>query len=288
MRSSRRDFPLEPETLSHMFIDSHCHVDFHSYDADRSDVLSRARAAGVGAMLEICGGDLERDSLTVGMRLVDERPEIYGAVGVHPHDAKRFDAALEERLRRLITHPKVLAWGEIGLDYYYDNSPRDVQRRAFIRQLELAREYDAPVILHIRDADADMTAILREYWSDRGARAGIFHCFSGSHALMEFGVELGFLISFSGSVTFKKSHDLRAVAAATPLDRLLIETDCPFLSPEPYRGKRNEPARVVEVARRLAEVRNLPVEEIGRVTTENFRRLFPAVAAAPPIAYDAE
>jgi TatD DNase family protein len=256
-----------------MFVDSHCHVDFHSFADERPAVLARAREAGVEMFLEICGGDLERDSLTVGMELVEKNEDVFGAVGVHPHDAKAYDGALEERILGLADHPKIVAWGEIGLDYYYDNSPRDVQQRVFIRQMELARERNLPIILHIRDADDDMVALLREHWTGV-ERPGIFHCFSGSRSLMEAGVELGFHISFSGNVTFKKAQDLRDIAKDVPLDRLLIETDCPFLTPEPYRGKRNEPARVVEVARCLSGLRDLSMEEIGRITTANFKRLF--------------
>jgi hydrolase, TatD family len=263
-----------------MFVDSHCHVDFHSYDDDREEVLNRARAAGVGMMLEICGGDIARGSLDIGMRIVDREPDIYGAVGVHPHDAAAYDPSLEAKLLDLMTHPKVIAWGEIGLDYYYDRSPRDVQRRVFARQMTLARERQLPIILHIRDADEDMIAMLRDYWTEV-ERPGIFHCFSGSWKLMEAGVELGFHISFSGNVTFRKNHELREIARAVPRERLLIETDCPFLSPEPYRGKRNEPVRVIEVARQLAQLHEMDVADLGRLTTMNFCRLFRLEAAAP-------
>ncbi|MCS7080976.1 MAG: TatD family hydrolase [Chloracidobacterium sp.] len=264
-----------------MFVDSHCHIDFYSYDDDRAEVLSRARAAGVELMLEICGGDIGRGSLDIGMRIVKSEPDVYGAVGIHPHDAAAYDPPLEAKLLDLMAHPKVVAWGEIGLDYYYDRSPRDVQRRVFARQMTLARERDLPIILHIRDADEDMAAMLRDHWVGV-ERPGIFHCFSGSWKLMETGVELGFHISFSGNLTFKKNHELRDIARAVPLDRLLIETDCPFLSPEPYRGKRNEPARVLEVARCLAQLHEMDIADIGRLTTANFRRLFRLESAVAP------
>ncbi len=257
-----------------MFVDSHCHVDDERYDEDREATLARAREAGLAAMLEICGGNLTGGRLSRAMDLLDDEPDIYGAVGVHPHDAKIYDDDLEAQLRDLARHPKMLAWGEIGLDYYYDNSPRETQRAVFVRQMEVARELDLPIILHIRDADDDMIDLLREHWSDRRDRAGIFHCFSGSEKLARVGLELGFLISFSGNITFKKTQELRDIAAKLPLDRVLIETDCPYLAPEPYRGRRNEPARVVEVARKLADLHGVTVEEIGRITTANFFRFF--------------
>ncbi len=266
-----------------MFVDSHCHVDFPSYADDRAEMLNRARAAGVELMLEICGGDIARGSLDIGLAIVESEPDVYGAVGIHPHDAADYSPSLEAKLLNLMARPKVIAWGEIGLDYYYDRSPRDVQRRVFARQMTLARERNLPIILHIRDADEDMAAMLRDYWVGV-ERPGIFHCFSGSWKLMETGVELGFYISFAGNVTFKKNHALRDIARAVPLDRLLIETDCPFLSPEPYRGKRNEPMRVVEVARQLAQLREMDIADLGRLTTGNFRRLFRLETVAPVVA----
>ncbi|MFQ3582104.1 MAG: TatD family hydrolase, partial [Chloracidobacterium sp.] len=172
---------------------------------------------------------------------------------------------------------------EIGLDYYYDRSPRPVQRQVFTRQMTLARERNLPIILHIRDADDDMVAMLRDYWVGV-ERPGIFHCFSGSWKLMEAGVALGFHISFSGNVTFKKNHELRAIARAVPRDRLLIETDCPFLSPEPFRGKRNEPVRVIEVARQLAQLHEMDLADLGRLTTANFYRLFRFETPVSPVA----
>ncbi|MBX7222952.1 MAG: TatD family hydrolase [Blastocatellia bacterium] len=256
-----------------MFIDSHAHVDDIRYAEDRAEVLARARETGVEMILEICNGDIETGSLERGLELVAANPDMVAALGVHPHDAKLYSPELEARLRRLADNPKVVAWGEIGLDFYYDNSPREVQRSAFIRQMEVADELGLPIIIHTRDADEETITLLTTHWGRR-ERAGIFHCFSGGPALAEAALDLGFLISFSGNVTFKKAQELRDIAAWVPLDRMLIETDCPYLTPEPFRGKRNEPARVREVAAKLGELRGLSVEEIGHFTTGNFRRFF--------------
>jgi TatD DNase family protein len=183
------------------------------------------------------------------------------------------DDALCAKLQDLSQHPKVIAWGEIGLDYHYDNSPREVQREAFRKQLRMARERGLPISIHTREAEADTLAILDGEWRDSGL-GGVIHCFTGTRAFAEAAVELGFLISFSGVVTFKKAEDLRETARRLPMDRVTIETDAPFLAPVPYRGRRNEPAYVVETARALAELRGTTVEEIGRATSENFARLF--------------
>jgi TatD DNase family protein len=257
-----------------MFIDSHCHIDGPEYDADREEVIARARNAGVTTMLNVGTGDPHSDALDRAVDLAGKHDGIYAAVGVHPHDAKLFDEAAERRLLDLVRQStRVIAWGEIGLDYHYDHSPRDVQREVFRRQLCLARERNLPVVIHSREADDDMITILREeltgYW-----RGGVLHCFGGSLALAQHAIELGFFISFAGNLTFKKADDLRDVARQLPLDRLLIETDCPYLTPVPFRGRRNEPARVIETARCLAEIRGKEVEEIGRVTSENFVKLF--------------
>src|SRR6185295_1969806 len=177
------------------------------------------------------------------------------------------------RLTDLSAHPKVIAWGEIGLDYHYDNSPRDVQRRAFIKQLQIARDRRLPAVIHTREAEADTLAILSDEW--RGSDLpGVIHCFTGTRDFAEEVIKLGFLISFSGVVTFKKAEDLRLTARLLPIEKILIETDSPFLAPVPFRGRRNEPAYVVETARAIGELRGLPAEEIGRITTENFKRLF--------------
>jgi TatD DNase family protein len=257
-----------------VFIDSHCHIDGPEYDADREEVIARARDAAVDTMLNVGTGDPHSGAFERAVALAEKHEEVYAAVGVHPHDAKLFDDAAERLLLSLVEQSKrVIAWGEIGLDYHYDHSPRETQREVFRRQLRLARGKNLPVVIHSRDADEDTIAILREELSGYD-RAGVLHCFGGSLAMAQAAVELGFFISFAGNLTFKKADNLREVAAQLPLDRLLIETDCPYLTPVPFRGQRNEPARVVETARCLAEILGKEVEEIGGVTSENFVRLF--------------
>lgn len=259
-----------------MFIDSHSHLDVPNYDADRDEVIARARAAGVELMLEIAGSDIGKGSLAPGLKLAEEHEFIYAAVGLHPHEASLYDAQLEQTLLECSRHPKVIGWGEIGLDYYYDNSPREVQKQVFCRQLELAIERRLPVIIHTRDAEDDTISLLREHWAQVGGSeiGGIIHCFTGTQALADAALQMGFHISFSGVVTFKTAEELRNVARSVPMDRLLIETDCPFLAPIPYRGKRNEPAFVVETAKKLAELKQSSVEKIADTTSSNFRRLF--------------
>lgn len=257
-----------------MFIDSHAHIDGPEFDADREEVIQRARDSGVSAILNVGTGDPHSGSLERAVELAEKHKEIYTAIGTHPHDARLFDDKAEQRIRSLLKQSsRVIAWGEIGLDFHYDNSPRDVQRQVFRQQLDLARDARLPVIIHSREAEDETIEILKSHLAGSNL-AGIMHCFSGSLRLAQQALELGFLISFSGIVTFKKADELRAVAAQVPLDKLLIETDCPFLSPVPFRGKRNEPAYVVEVARCLASIHGLGVEEIARITTENFTRLF--------------
>lgn len=270
-----------------MFVDSHCHIDGPEYDVDRDEVIARAREAGLTAMLNVGTGDPHSGVFERAVALAEQYPEIYCAIGVHPHDAKLFDEAAQQRLIDLARQSsRVVAWGEIGLDYHYDHSPRDVQREVFRRQLVIARELNLPVVIHSRAADDDTIAILREHGGtgvstvnhaqDARAtpRAGVLHCFGGSLQMAEQAIELGFFISFAGNLTFKKADDLRAVAGTLPLERLLVETDCPYLTPVPFRGKRNEPARVVETAKFLAELKGVSVEEVGRTTSENFARLF--------------
>lgn len=259
-----------------MFTDSHAHLDMHLFDVDRAEMIARARAAGVDTMLEIAGSEIGQGSLPDGLKLADEYPFVYAAVGLHPHEASLYDEALEQELLAATKHHKVIGWGEIGLDYHYDHTPREVQRRVFARQLGMALQVKLPVIIHTREAEDDTIEILKQEWTDRGGAAigGIIHCFTSSQRLADAAVEMGFLISFSGVVTFKKSDDLRAVAKSLPLEKLLIETDCPYLAPVPYRGQRNEPAFVVETAKLLAGLHETSVEEIARVTSHNFRRLF--------------
>jgi len=267
-----------------MLIDSHAHLDMPLYDADRAEVIARAREAGVQIMVEIAGSDIAKGSLDVGLRIAEEYSFIYAAVGVHPHEASLYDEALEQKLLAYSRREKVIGWGEIGLDYHYDHSPRDVQRRVFRRQLKLALDCRLPAIIHTREAEEDTIEILREAWADRGGRevGGILHCFTGTEGLAEAAVELGFLISFSGVLTFKTAEELRAVARSLPLEKMLIETDCPYLAPVPYRGQRNEPAYVRETAAKLAELHGVSVEDVARITSENFRRLFNLRGPLPP------
>ena len=275
-----------------MFVDSHCHIDGAEYDADRDEVISRARDAGVGTMLNVGTGDPHSGAFERAVELAETHTGIYAAVGVHPHDAKLFDDRAEQRLVDLVKQrQRVIAWGEIGLDYHYDHSPREVQRAVFARQLRLARSLNLPVIIHSREANDDTIGILREelaggtsvspvnHAQDADAtteqkKSGVLHCFGGTLEMATSAIALGFFISFAGNLTFKKAEDLREIARQLPLDRLLVETDCPYLTPAPFRGKRNEPARVVETARCLAELHHKELAEIGRVTSENFAKLF--------------
>jgi TatD DNase family protein len=257
-----------------MFIDSHAHIDGPEFNNDRDAVIQRAENAGVRAILNVGTGNPHSGDLERAVALAESHEEIFAAVGVHPHDARHFDANAERRIVNLIDqYRSIVAWGEIGLDFHYDNSPRDAQRDAFRRQLELANERRLPVIIHSREAEEETIGIIRESGIDAKI-GGVMHCFSGSRIFAEAALELGFFISFSGIVTFKKAVELQEVAAKVPMDRLLIETDCPFLAPVPYRGKRNEPAYVVEVARRIAELKKVELAEVEKVTTTNFSRLF--------------
>jgi len=256
------------------FIDSHCHIDGPEYDADRKEVIARARDAGVTTMLNVGTGDPHSGAFERAVDLAEKHTEIYAAVGIHPHDARLFEGDAETRLLRLAEQSKrIIAWGEIGLDYHYDHSPRDVQREVFRKQLQLARGRNLPVIVHSREANDDTIAILRDEFG-RYKRRGVMHCFGGSLEMARAAIDLGFYVSFAGNLTFKKADDLREIAQQLPLDRLMVETDCPYLSPVPFRGKRNEPARVVETARRLAELHGKELPEIGNVTSVNFKKLF--------------
>jgi len=255
-------------------VDSHCHIDGPEYDPDRAEVITRALDAGVTTILNVGTGDPQSGAFERAVELAEKHEQIYAAVGVHPHDAKLYDDAAEKRLLNLAAQTKrIVAWGEIGLDYHYDHSPRDVQREVFRRQLRVARELDLPVIIHSREADDDTIGILREELSGN-SRGGVMHCFGGSLQMAREAIELGFFISFAGNLTFKKADDLRETAQQLSLDRLMVETDCPYLTPVPFRGRRNEPARVIETARCLAQLQGKELEEIGRLTTENFKSLF--------------
>jgi TatD DNase family protein len=249
-------------------VDSHCHLDDNQFDADREETIARARAAGVEAMMAIGTGDGPPD-VEVAVRLAERYPFIHATVGVHPHYAAKAGEETFARLRELAGHPKVLAIGEIGLDYHYDFSPRDVQRTVFERQLALAAEADKPVVIHTREAWEDTLAVLRARWHG----GGIMHCFTGDERQAREALDLGFHLAFGGVLTFPKAEEVRQAARVTPADRLLVETDCPYLAPVPRRGKRNEPAFLVDTVRRLAEVRGVAPEEIAEQTAGNFERL---------------
>jgi TatD DNase family protein len=249
-------------------VDSHCHLDDEQFDADREETIQRARAAGVAAMMAIGTGNGPPD-LEAAVRLADRYPFIHATVGVHPHDAAKATEETFAALRRLADHPKVQALGEIGLDYHYDFSPRDVQRPVFERQLAIAAEAGKPVVIHTREAWEDTLAVLRSRWQG----GGIMHCFTGDEQQARAALDLGFHLAFGGVLTFPKADAVRQAARLTPADRLLVETDCPYLAPVPRRGKRNEPAFLVETVRRLAEVRSVSIEEIAQQTTANFERL---------------
>ena len=253
-------------------IDSHAHIDFPQFADDREAMLQRAREAGVGTLLAIGTGP-GPEKLDAAIPFAEQHDWIYTSVGIHPHEAKEVTPQHLDELARLAQHPKVIAWGEIGLDYFYDHSPRDVQATVFRSQMELAHAAKLPIIIHCRDAWDDCLALIERHWRPTGL-AGILHCFTGTLDHAKRGLELGFLISFAGNSTYPKTQNIRDVAKEVPLDRMLIETDSPFLAPQPYRGKRNEPAYVAEVAKTLATVRNLAPEEIAAATAANFRRLF--------------
>jgi TatD DNase family protein len=256
------------------FIDSHCHIDGEAFDEDRDEVVRRAKEAGVAAMLVVGTGNPHDGEIAKAVRVAEQYENVFASVGVHPHDAKLYDDEAENHLIELVrSSEKIIAWGEIGLDFYYDHSPRDVQKEVFIRQIRKARELGLPVIIHSRDADDETVEILTAEYSAENFRS-IMHCFGGTAKMAEDLMEIGFLISFAGNVTFKKAENLRDAARVVPLDKLLIETDCPFLTPVPFRGKRNEPAFVVHTAEFLADFYGVGIEGIAANTTENFCRFF--------------
>lgn len=259
-----------------MLIDTHTHLHGPEFDVDRDQVMARAQAAGLGACIAI-GTDVASSRLAV--EFAGREGFVSASVGVHPHEAKTIDEAAYDALDQLARAPKVVAYGEIGLDYYYQHSPRDVQRRCFRDQIAIATRHTLPLVIHTRDSWDDTFELL----DAQPHLGGVFHCFTGdlSHALRA--IEHGFFISFSGIVTFAKSHEVQEVARRIDLDRVLIETDCPYLAPVPYRGRRNEPAYVAEVAKKIAELRGVSVEEVARRTTENALRCFPLMALAGPI-----
>lgn len=254
-----------------MLVDSHCHLDFPQFDADREAVLERAGQAGIRALLAV-GVGKGPPELDAGLRMAALRPWIYATVGIHPHEARQADEAAWAGLERLAGDPRVLAIGEMGLDYHYDHSPRPVQQEVFVRQMELARRASKPIVIHCREAWSDCLALLRAHWRPHGL-PGIFHCFSGDLDVAREGLDMRFYISFAGNVTFPKAQALRDVARLLPRDRLLVETDAPYLAPVPHRGRRNEPAFVAAVAAQLAALHGIAPEEMAEHTAHNFFRL---------------
>ena len=261
-----------------MFVDSHAHLEMEQFNSDREQMLARAQETGVQTIVAI-GSGTGPGSLDCGIALAAEYEFIYATIGIHPHEAKLATDADFEELEQLAKRPKVIAWGEIGLDYFYDHSPRDIQKQVFLTQLEMARSAKLPIVIHCRPSDAsddawqDCLRLLRENWATAGLR-GILHCFTGTREHAKSALDMGFMISFAGNITFPKAQQIRDVAKEVPLDGLLIETDSPFLAPIPNRGKRNEPAFVKEVARQLGELRGLSTEEAGLKTARNFYRFF--------------
>lgn len=291
-----------------IFIDSHCHIDGEAFDADRDEIIKRANEAGVMMMLTVGTGNPHDGEIERAVKIAEKYENVFASIGVHPHDAKMYDDKAENLLIELSRHEKVIAWGEIGLDFYYDHSPREVQTEAFRRQIEIARELDLPIIIHSRDADDETVQVLTEECAgkmqnsvgsqnakrkmqsgeeeikqsnskielvgNKDFRGGIMHCFGGSAVMAQDLMKIGFMISFAGNVTFKKAESLREAARIVPLEKLLIETDCPFLAPVPNRGKRNEPSFVVHTAQFLADLYGITLENLANQTTQNFLNLF--------------
>ena len=261
-----------------MFIDSHCHLDDPRFDSDREQVISRAKEAGIAKILCIGTGD-GPGTLDCAAKIAEQHDFIYATVGIHPHEAQLAKDSDFVELEQLARRPKVIALGEIGLDYYYDHSPRDVQKNVFIRQMELARVAKLPIVIHCRPSDhsenawEDCLALIEQHWKPSGL-GGILHCFTSTWTHAKRALDMGFMISFAGNVSFPKAQQIRDSAKEVPLDRMLIETDAPFLAPLPYRGKRNEPAYVKETARHIAELRGLSAEQVGTETTNSFHRFF--------------
>ena len=260
-------------------IDSHCHLDSAEFDADRDEVIQRALDAGVEQMVAIGTGNGPPD-LEAGLRLAEKYPAFLATAGIHPHDAAKAGAADFRRLADLLSHAKAIAMGEIGLDYHYDFSPRETQKSVFTEQMAIAAAARKPIVIHTREAWEDTLALIEQHWVPHGI-CGIMHCFSGGPQEAKRALDLGFYLSFGGIVTFPKALDVQAAAKEAPRDRILVETDAPYLAPVPKRGKRNEPALIVHTARRLAELRGESFEEVSRYTSENFRRIASGLAAHP-------
>lgn len=258
-----------------MLVDSHCHLDFENFEEDLDAVVERAHASGVGLMVTICTALTRLEHV---LTIAERYPRVYCAAGIHPHRVAEQGVPTLERLVEVTRHPKVVGLGETGLDYFYDHSPRDLQQESFRVHIRAARETGVPFIVHTRDAEADTARILLEECGDGGAR-GLLHCFSSGPKLAETALELGMFISIAGMVTFRNAEDLRQTVSRLPADRLLVETDAPFLAPVPKRGKRNEPAFVVHTAETVAKLQNLEQEEFAAASTANFFRLFDKVPA---------
>jgi TatD DNase family protein len=252
-----------------MLTDSHAHLDDPRFDEDRDAVLQRAWDGGIRRILTIGNGN-GPDQMGCGIPIAEAHDWVYTSAGVHPHDAFKVEERHYDLLEKLSAHRRVLAIGETGLDYYYDNSPRDVQREVFRRHLQLSQKLRLPVIVHTRDADADTEQLLRE----TPPAGGVIHCFTSGEKLANYALDAGLLISFSGIVTFPKSQELAEIAGRIPLDQVLVETDCPYLAPVPHRGKRNEPVFVADTAEFIARLRRISVQQMAEATSANFLRLF--------------
>ncbi len=263
-----------------MYTDSHCHLENKRFDSDRPDVFARAHQSGISTMLAIGNGDGPGTrSFDCAIKLAEQYDSVYATVGIHPHEAALASASDFDELTTLARHEKVVAWGEIGLDYFYDHSPHDVQQRVFLQQMELAKAAKLPIVIHCRPSDNSTNAwddtlrLIRENWSSIGL-GGVMHCFGGTLEHARASLDLGFVLSFAGNITYPKAQNIRDAASMVPLDQMFIETDSPYLAPVPHRGKRNEPAFVTHVAKQIGELRGVSAEKIGQQTSENFRRFF--------------
>ncbi|MDY4841414.1 MAG: TatD family hydrolase [Alphaproteobacteria bacterium] len=253
-----------------MLIDSHCHLDFNDFEEDFEDILARARENGVTTMLNAGNNIGELDNQ---LKISEKYPFIYTAVGVHPHNAAEYPNVKAEDFVEKSGHKKIVGIGECGLDYYYDYSPKDIQQKVFIEQIKAAQQTSLPLIVHTRDADDDTISILGDYYK-KAPFTGEIHCFSTSKKLADFALSIGFYISASGIITFNRSAELREIFREIPTERLLVETDSPFLAPIPLRGRRNEPSFVVHTAEKLAQLKDIPFEKLAQITSDNFYRLF--------------
>jgi TatD DNase family protein len=262
-----------------VYIDSHAHLEGNKFDPDRAEMLTRAREAGLERILAI-GSGTGPGTYDCALRLAEQQDWIFASTGLHPHEASVATEADYEEMALLAKHPKLIAWGEIGLDYFYDHSPRDVQKEVFRRQMELAKAAKLPIIIHCRPSNNsenawdDTLQMLRDNWAPSGL-PGILHCFTGEWKHAQTALDFGFYISFAGNVSFPKAQNIRDAAQQVPLDRMLIETDSPYLAPVPHRGKRNEPGFVVNTAEAIGQLRGMSKEEIGQQTADNFYQLFP-------------